>query len=278
MTVPDEKILFVICPIGADESPERMASDDLMEYIIDPIATSFRCKVVRADKIMKSGSITSQIFELLASADIVVADMTGHNANVFYELAVRHAVGGPVIHMTTDNGEGIPFDVADQRAIYYTLDLPGAKAARTALAAMMREIESGEPEPSSPIALSIQRRLLSESPAPSDRRDSEILSILSDIRVRLFDLEHAKRNGARAVTPETIADLASFLSGIDMLAVQDTTRVSAAAVAKAFLDLVLKIEEDEGFDTALLHSLRHPSVLGNLVKVYKEIDSGLTPS
>jgi hypothetical protein len=63
--------------------------------------------------------------------------MTGHNPNVFYELAVRHGANKPVVHMIA-KGENIPFDVAANRAIYYTLDLEGADIARTTLLSCVR--------------------------------------------------------------------------------------------------------------------------------------------
>jgi hypothetical protein len=72
--------------------------------------------------------------------DLVVADLTGQNPNVFYELAVRHAAGKPVVHLIT-SGESLPFDVANQRAIKYALDPDSLKKAREDLEAMVQAIE-----------------------------------------------------------------------------------------------------------------------------------------
>lgn len=67
--------------------------------------------------------ITHQIIEHLLDDDLVVADLTGHNPNVFYEIAVRHAARKPIVHLITKD-ESIPFDVGNQRAVSYALDDP----------------------------------------------------------------------------------------------------------------------------------------------------------
>lgn len=72
--------------------------------------------MVRADEIDDEGLITNQIIEHLIEDDLVVADLTGLNPNVFYEVAVRHAARKPIVHLIT-TGQDIPFDVANMRAV-----------------------------------------------------------------------------------------------------------------------------------------------------------------
>jgi hypothetical protein len=117
-----EKTCFVISPIGDDGTPQRKAANDLLKYIVTPVAKEQDYTIQQADKIVESGTITKQIIQYLIEARVVIADMTGHNPNVFYELAVRHAAKKPVIHMI-QSGQKIPFDVAAHRTIFYTLDL-----------------------------------------------------------------------------------------------------------------------------------------------------------
>lgn len=262
------KTLFVICPIGADDSPERKASDELMEYVVDPVAGG-RYKVVRADKIMKTGSITSQIFDLLVNAEVVIADMTGHNANVFYELAVRHAIGKPVIHMTADNGEKIPFDVADQRAIYYTLDLPGAKAAITSLKGMLVEIESGAEEPASPISIAVQRNLLAKSTNSSARRDSEIMSMLSDMRSQLNNLVQGRSGGlSEAALPRLTQELGEFAQMTYGTLSDRASRGSLYRLISDYLGLLVALDAAR---PGVLSQARHPSIVSRLSKVHKSL-------
>jgi hypothetical protein len=112
----NEKLCFVICPIGEDSSIERKHSDLLLRHLIEPVVDAFGYKVIRADKIEKSGLITQQIFENLVKADLCIADLSFNNPNVFYELGVRHMSQLPTIQVIK-KGDKIPFDVSHGRTI-----------------------------------------------------------------------------------------------------------------------------------------------------------------
>lgn len=76
---------FVICPIGEEGSPVRLHSDDVLELIIEPALEIFDFDVIRADRIAGSTSITEDMLSLIQQAELCIVDLTGHNANVFYE-------------------------------------------------------------------------------------------------------------------------------------------------------------------------------------------------
>ena len=87
-----KKSLFVICPIGKKDSPAREHADLLYEHAIEKVAKEFSYVPDRADKIAKLGLITTSIVKALLESDVVIADLSFHNPNVFYELAIRHAI------------------------------------------------------------------------------------------------------------------------------------------------------------------------------------------
>ncbi|WP_310526584.1 hypothetical protein, partial [Nocardioides sp.] len=62
----------------------------MWENVFEPACEMFGLTPVRADKISEAGDIPEQIFTYLRDADIVIADVTGGNANVMYELGLRH--------------------------------------------------------------------------------------------------------------------------------------------------------------------------------------------
>ena len=77
-------------------------ADWLLKGIIRPVFNQHfpKFKVERADEIKAAGNISSQIITRLTKAKLVIADMSLHNANAFYEeLAARHSVRLPTIHM-----------------------------------------------------------------------------------------------------------------------------------------------------------------------------------
>src|SRR3954453_18320013 len=93
------KTCFVISPIGAADSPQRKRADIVLKHIFKHALEPLGYAVVRADEISQPGSITLQVLERVLESDLVIADLTDHNPNVFYELAVRHASQKPVIHV-----------------------------------------------------------------------------------------------------------------------------------------------------------------------------------
>lgn len=111
-----ETTAFYITPIGADGSDERKHSDLFLSTLVEPAIEPLRLKVIRADKIDKPGVITSQIIQYLLRARLVIADLSFHNPNVFYELAIRHMVKKPVVQIMRV-GDRIPFDVGNVRTI-----------------------------------------------------------------------------------------------------------------------------------------------------------------
>jgi hypothetical protein len=113
-----EQSCFVISPIGEAGTETRTRADDLLEKVIAPAALENGLQAVRADKISKPGAITSQVITHLRTDRLVVAVLTDHNANVFYELALRHAFKRPTVQLI-DERQQIPFDVHDTRTIRY---------------------------------------------------------------------------------------------------------------------------------------------------------------
>jgi nucleoside 2-deoxyribosyltransferase len=75
----------------------------------------------RADDIAEPGRITDQIIAAIHRADAVIADITGRNANVLFELGFAHALGVPAI-VINQEVENAPFDIKDWRAIAYQTD------------------------------------------------------------------------------------------------------------------------------------------------------------
>ena len=107
---------FYVTPIGAEGSEERQHSDLFLGSIVEPALESLGLKVVRADAIEKPGLITKQVIEYLLKARLVVADLSFHNPNVFYGLAIRHAARLPTIQVIRSK-DRIPFDVNQNRTV-----------------------------------------------------------------------------------------------------------------------------------------------------------------
>lgn len=139
-----EKICFYIAPIGEDGSEERKHSDLFLESIVTPAFDNFGYKVIRADNIGKPGMITNQIIDYIMNASFVVCDLSYHNPNVFYELALRHATKKPTIHIIR-KCDKIPFDINDFRTVViddssiYTL-IPSLESYKNQIVQQIRQM------------------------------------------------------------------------------------------------------------------------------------------
>ncbi len=122
--VPDEtshptdfdSICFFLAPIGQEGDPERKHSDMVLETLLEHALAPSKLKVVRADKITQPGMISKQIIEYILKSKLVIADMSFHNPNAFYELAIRHILGKPIVHIIRKKDK-IPFDLGNFRTI-----------------------------------------------------------------------------------------------------------------------------------------------------------------
>lgn len=114
------KECFVVSPVGEEGSEVRINADKLYKYIIMPVCEDCGFRPVRADRINNSDSITKTIIDKLISAELVIADITGHNPNVFYEIGYRNCLEKPIIHLRK-KGEQIPFDLNAIRTFEYDL-------------------------------------------------------------------------------------------------------------------------------------------------------------
>jgi hypothetical protein len=112
---------FVISPIGQPGSATREHADDVFECVIDPALKKADVNGRRADQVKDVGRITRQMYDDILTSDFCVAVLHDFNPNVFYELAVAHSAGIPVI-LLSEKGIDPPFDLKDERVFHYDLN------------------------------------------------------------------------------------------------------------------------------------------------------------
>src|SRR6266404_769263 len=140
---------FVIGPIGnelaAIGSPERVRYEmavEIWEKIIQPACFGHDLSPIRADTVARPGEITEQVFSFIRDADLLVADVTGGNANVMYELGLRHTVNKRTIQIG-EHGQ-LPFDISAIRTIQFTRTPAGLVDGRKKLEAAIASALRGE--------------------------------------------------------------------------------------------------------------------------------------
>ena len=121
---------FVIRPFGKkkDRAGREIDFEQISETLIDPALKAAGLGGGTTGEIIEAGNIREDMFGLILEADLVVCDMTIHNANVFYELGIRHALRKKrsVLIRGAATADDVPFDNLTERYLAYDLDNPGA--------------------------------------------------------------------------------------------------------------------------------------------------------
>jgi hypothetical protein len=184
---------FVIGPIGEADSTTRRFADQLFKYVIGPVVEPLGYSATRADRLEEPGTITTQIIQRIVDAPLVIADLTDHNPNVFYELALRHAIKKPIIQLIKAD-QRIPFDVSGTRTIKYDLtNLDSVDEAKASLEKQIQHLQANPTDVDTPISAAINLKSLEESDKPEG-------AILSDILVSLRELKAAVLSPTKSPT------------------------------------------------------------------------------
>lgn len=177
------KSCFVIAPIGAEGSETRRRTDQLVRHVVVPVAQALGYCVSRADELPDPGVITTQIVNHLQDDDLVVADLTDRNPNVFYELAIRHASAKPAVQFI-EKSQTLPFDIAGLRAILVDLrDLDSVEKAKTSLRESILAIERDPGGSQSPLSAARNVLALQKSGRHEDRQAAVIGQAVQDLGV-----------------------------------------------------------------------------------------------
>ena len=153
---------FVMMPFGA-------WFDRYYQEIYVPAIKEAGFEPIRADELFTTGSVVEQIWEQIEKAKLLLADLSGKNPNVFYELGLAHAAIKPVV-FTASQVDDVPFDLRHLRVIIYEIREPEwAARLKQSVTDYLRNA-SKEPEKSIPHPF---RRLAEDSdgaPARHGRR------------------------------------------------------------------------------------------------------------
>src|SRR5687767_15206621 len=127
MTAARPPLCFVVMPFGVkpDGRGGSIDFDAVYEDLIVPAVARADLQPLRADQELVGGIVHKPMFERLILCDYAVADLTTANANVFYELGVRHAVRPASTALIFSEKSRLPFDVALLRALPYGVNAAG---------------------------------------------------------------------------------------------------------------------------------------------------------
>ncbi len=197
-----QKTCFVISPIGEETSDVRKRADKVLNYIIKPITEECGYQTMRADALGEPGMITKQVIEHILNDDLVIADLTSQNPNVFYELAVRHVIRKPTVQIIAYN-ERIPFDVSPLRTIRFDIqDIESVENCKEEIRKQIKTVEKDPGRVDNPITITIDLQALSRSGRPQDEINAEIINMLQDVK-SMFGRYYEERSTLQSGTAWT---------------------------------------------------------------------------
>ncbi|MBK3735643.1 DUF4071 domain-containing protein [Azospirillum brasilense] len=244
---------FVLMPFGIkpDEGGRLINFDLVFTKIIQPAIRSADMEPIRADQETAGGIIHKAMFERLMLCDYAIADLTTANANVFYELGMRHGVRPHSTVLMFGHGSRLPFDVSSLRGLPYRLDAHGRPEAPEAdSAALAERLETcRDPVEDSPLF-----QLVSEWPRPDIARlkTDRFRELVTYSRTVKRNLELARRAGGDAVAK-----------------VEEAINLRDADPA-ILVDLLISYRAVEAFDRMAYLVPRLPPLIANTVLVQEQ--------
>ena len=183
---------FIIRPFGAKGGVNFDAID---EKLIQPALSQIGITGSTTTEIVEQGNIREDMFRLLVCADLVIADISIHNANVFYELGIRHGMRPNATFLLRANMDEYPFDLRTDRYLSYDQNDPASSV--TALArALKATLDSSRID--SPVYQVLPNLKAPDATAlqvvPSDFREAVERAFAADQRGDLRLLAHEARS------------------------------------------------------------------------------------
>jgi hypothetical protein len=178
----------------------------------------------------------------------VIADLTGRNPNVYYELALRHTLRKPLVQLIA-KGEQLPFDVAGMRTIIIDHhDLDSAEESKAEIVKQIRALEKSNAQIETPISVSLNLQFLRQSDNPEQRSLADIAATVAELRIAISSIV-TKLNDPSAVLPASyVRDIlrTSDLVTQDEMAIRDEMAYLIGQLSVALRDNILeKIGESE---------------------------------
>lgn len=154
------KKCFIITSIGDNGSETFRMAKGVIESVIKPLLENYGYNDVKpAYEINESGMITTQIINRIIDDDLIICNLTGNNPNVMYELCLRHVVAKPIIHIC-QNGTTLPFDIKDNRTIFYKNDMLGVQELKNQMEDFLKGIDYSKEHKDNPVYNAIQMGIL----------------------------------------------------------------------------------------------------------------------
>lgn len=209
--------------------------------IIEPAVQKAGLKAFRADSVFLPRPIMADIWDMIQGAKVVLAELTGKNPNVFYELGLGHAIGKPIV-LISETIDDVPFDLQALRVITYDKDDPkwGDKLRND----IVSSLEATLSEPTKAVPTMFRKKVKSQAPA-----ESEASIRLAALENRVNSLMHKEPRMGRFGTTSGL--IFGFASEVETLyqrphAFEDAVELARSGFERGIpLDAIYKLLKEQ---------------------------------
>jgi hypothetical protein len=176
------KSCFTIMPFGG-------WFNDYYETIYRPAIESAGLVACRADDLFRPSTIVHDIWEYTQKASVILADLSGKNPNVFYELGLAHALAKPAI-LITESIDDVPFDLRALRVLEYDKNEPRwGENLQVRITNAINEVSAAPLQSVLPAFLSVSQ---TAKPKPISEGEKNILELRRDIDLLRNEVSHLR--------------------------------------------------------------------------------------
>lgn len=221
---------FIIRPFGTQQDIDFNKVDELL---ISPALKRVGAFGGTTMDIFEAGNIRVDMFRRLLTADLVVADLSIHNANVFYELGIRHALRDRATVMLRCEADKFPFDLQTDRYLNYSKDDPAA-ALEDLVTTLKQTLDSTHKD--SPVFMSL--------PELREADPSTFMAVPPDFNEEVERAVADKRSGDLALFSHEVRGFEWEIKGWRTVG-RAQFNLKAFAAAKVTWEAVRKLEPDD---------------------------------
>ena len=177
----NKKKCFAIMPFSGTKSCTEQKWTEIFEYIIKPAVEESGFGYECERSVAERENIIKGILEALNKANVVIADLTDNNPNVFYELGVRHTLSNRTI-LIAQGEEHIPFDLKPYPTTFYSKSLTNIEEFKNDIKKKLQDIEKNPDRSDNPVADFLKERnieLLSHDKKENLKKLAALISELS---------------------------------------------------------------------------------------------------
>jgi hypothetical protein len=281
------KTCFVIMPFSATASCSEYVWTTIYGGMIKPAVTGSRLGFTCERANPQTGNIIKGILNKLDVADIVIADLTDMNPNVFYELGVRHTLRKRTI-LITQNIQDIPSDLQSYWVVEYRRGKSGRRDFAKNIRRIIREMVRDPEKPDSPVADFLKetnRTLLSQEKSASAKKLTALCSELSynikmtdELNKKLAECVESRKTKKKNLVPVIRFDdsCIDLLLSTQYIALPDETlnkiRKMKVVISTSHRRLDA-MSEERYYESALQGSVGlMPDIKSRLIQLLKEIN------